>query len=406
MPQTQVIALLRRPAARLAAQVHLRRGAEVRRPGACRAQAARFFLDELLRNGTTTAVGLLLGASANRSTRFFAEAGRRGMRMIAGKVMMDRNAPAALLDTAERGYRREQGADRALARPRPAALRHHAALRRHLDARPSSRRPAPCRASTPAAPPDAPVGERGRDRLRRRSCFPGRGTTRDVYDRFGLLRPALAVRPLHPPGRARARGAVGERAGRRRFCPTSNLFLGSRPLRSRGAAGDAAGRCASALATDIGGGTSYSMLRHRRRSLQGAAAPRPEAAGARGLLHDDARQRPGTRPGGRDRQRSHPGIEADFVVLDARATPAMAQRMATVRRSRRGAVRADDDGRRPRGRRHLCDGRAGSASLSPKASISPRENSARASHRSDRARRSAGYGSPAAPWSGTPRRAR
>src|SRR5690606_5612686 len=68
------------------------------------ARIARFFLDELLRHGTTTAV--LFGSVHPASIdAFFAEAERRGARMIGGKVMMDRGAPAALLDTAESGYR-------------------------------------------------------------------------------------------------------------------------------------------------------------------------------------------------------------------------------------------------------------------------------------------------------------
>ncbi|MGQ3031177.1 MAG: amidohydrolase family protein, partial [Ferrovibrionaceae bacterium] len=67
------------------------------------AAGARFFLDELLRNGTTTAVvyGSVHAASAEA---FFTESARRGTAMIAGKVMMDRNAPPALCDTAQAAY--------------------------------------------------------------------------------------------------------------------------------------------------------------------------------------------------------------------------------------------------------------------------------------------------------------
>ena len=67
------------------------------------ARIARFFLDELLRNGTTTAV-VYCTVHPELVEAFFAESERRNTRMIAGKVMMDRNAPAALTDTAERGY--------------------------------------------------------------------------------------------------------------------------------------------------------------------------------------------------------------------------------------------------------------------------------------------------------------
>src|SRR3546814_1857987 len=66
-------------------------------------RVAAFFLDERARNGTTTAAvyGTVHAAAAEA---FFAESHRRNTRMIAGKVMMDRNAPAALSDSAARGY--------------------------------------------------------------------------------------------------------------------------------------------------------------------------------------------------------------------------------------------------------------------------------------------------------------
>ena len=67
------------------------------------ARMAAFFLDELIRSGTTTAMVYCTVHPASVDA-FFAEAQARSMRMIAGKVMMDRDAPEALMDTAERGY--------------------------------------------------------------------------------------------------------------------------------------------------------------------------------------------------------------------------------------------------------------------------------------------------------------
>ena len=64
---------------------------------------AEFFLDELLRCGTTTA--LVFGSVHPESVNaFFESALKRQLRMICGKVMMDRNAPAELCDTAEHSY--------------------------------------------------------------------------------------------------------------------------------------------------------------------------------------------------------------------------------------------------------------------------------------------------------------
>jgi len=67
------------------------------------AETASFFLTELLKNGTTTA--LVFGSSHTESVDAFFEAAKaRRLRMIAGKVMMDRNAPESVLDTAASSY--------------------------------------------------------------------------------------------------------------------------------------------------------------------------------------------------------------------------------------------------------------------------------------------------------------
>src|SRR5690554_1595331 len=66
-------------------------------------KTAAFFLNSLLSNGTTTA--LVFGTVHTASvTAFFEEAHKRNLRMICGKVLMDRNAPKALLDTPHTGY--------------------------------------------------------------------------------------------------------------------------------------------------------------------------------------------------------------------------------------------------------------------------------------------------------------
>src|SRR5687768_14558820 len=62
-----------------------------------------FLLDELLASGTTTAA-VYCSVHKGSAEAFFAESHRRNTRMIAGKVMMDRNAPPALTDTAESSY--------------------------------------------------------------------------------------------------------------------------------------------------------------------------------------------------------------------------------------------------------------------------------------------------------------
>ena len=97
---------------------------------------ASFFLDELARNGTTTAV--VYGSVHTQSVEaFFAESERRGTRMIAGKVMMDRGAPQRPARHPRARPRRERGADRTLARARPPALRDLSPFRADLERRPA-----------------------------------------------------------------------------------------------------------------------------------------------------------------------------------------------------------------------------------------------------------------------------
>ncbi len=71
------------------------------------AAAAEFFLDELLKNGTTSAA-VFATVHPQSADAIFKAADRRKMRLIAGKVLMDRNCPEALRDTAESAYEDSQ----------------------------------------------------------------------------------------------------------------------------------------------------------------------------------------------------------------------------------------------------------------------------------------------------------
>ena len=62
-----------------------------------------FFLDELVKNGVTTA-SVFCTSHPNSVDAFFEESSKRDLRMIAGKVLMDRNAPEGVCDTAQAGY--------------------------------------------------------------------------------------------------------------------------------------------------------------------------------------------------------------------------------------------------------------------------------------------------------------
>lgn len=281
---------------------------------------ARFFLDELLANGTTTAVvyGTVHAASAEA---LFAESERRGTRMVAGKVLMDRGAPPGLLDTAESGYRDSKaliarwhgrGRQSYAVSPRFALTSTEAQLaaagalaREHPD----------CHVQTHISENLAEVAAVA-------AAFPGERDYTAVYERFGLLRRgSLMGHCLHLSADEVARFATAGAVAV--FCPTSNLFLGSGLF--DGARMREAG-VPVAVATDVGGGTSYSMLRtmaeaYKVGQLRGQSLS-PDAAfhavtqgnavalGLDGLIGS-----------------FEPGREADAVVLDARATPAMAHRM-------------------------------------------------------------------------------
>jgi len=155
------------------------------------------------------------------------------------------------------------------------------------------------------------------------SLYPDSPDYLGVYERYGLLSPrALMGHCLHLS--PREIGVMAETGARPVFCPTSNLFLGS------GLFDDAGLRAAglvNAIATDVGGGTSYSMLQtlhegYKVLQLQGQNLHPLRAfhwitrGNAIALGLED---RIGTLA---------EGSEADIVVLDARATDAMALRMA------------------------------------------------------------------------------
>jgi cytosine/adenosine deaminase-related metal-dependent hydrolase len=131
------------------------------------AAMAKVFCDELLRNGTTTAL-VFCAVYPQSVEALFAEAERRGMRIAAGKVLMDRNAPEKLRDRAA-GLRRLQGADRTLARPWALSLCHHAALCRHLDAGAARCRGRVMARASGCAGADPHCGKPPRDRMDRRT---------------------------------------------------------------------------------------------------------------------------------------------------------------------------------------------------------------------------------------------
>lgn len=281
---------------------------------------AGFFVDELLRNGTTTAVsyGSVHPQSAEAA---FAAATRRGMGLIAGKSMMDRGAPPALLDTTQSSYDQTKaliarwhgrGRQRCVVTVRfaltstPAQMDAAGALLREH----------------PGVYFQTHLSENRAEIEAVRADFPDAIDYTDVYDRHGLLGPrSLFGHCIHLSDRELDRLAATRSVAV--FCPTSNLFIGSGLFDLARTAGRGV---RVGLATDVGGGTSYSMLRtaaeaYKVLQLQGqslsalAAFDRMTRGNAAALNLDG------------EIGVIAPGAFGDLVVLDARATPAMAHRM-------------------------------------------------------------------------------
>ncbi|MEO8508013.1 MAG: guanine deaminase [Betaproteobacteria bacterium] len=283
------------------------------------------YLRENLRHGITTAAVFCTVHAASADV-LFEEAAALDLRLIAGKVLMDRNAPEALLDTAQRGYDDSKAliarwhgrgrlayavTPRFAATSTPAQLDLAGALKREH--------------------PDVYVQSHLSENLAEvalvSSLFPQASSYLDVYARHGLTGPRTIYGHgvhlsesdfgfLHQSGTALA------------HCPTSNNFLGSGHFRLC-AAKDARRPVRVGLATDLGGGTSFSILRTMQAAYevaQASGSPLPPSSalylatrGAAQALDLD------------DRIGSiAPGMEADLAVLDLESSPLIEFRMRDV----------------------------------------------------------------------------
>ncbi|HTT10808.1 MAG TPA: guanine deaminase [Burkholderiaceae bacterium] len=283
------------------------------------AEAARFFLDELARHGTTSA--LVFGTSHAASIEALFEEGlRRNVRLIGGKCLMDRFCPEPLRDTAEGGV--QESAD--------LAARWHGRGRLAYAITPrfaatSTPRQLGLAGELARSRPELYIQSHVAENLDEirwvKELFPEARSYLDVYDRAGLLRErAVYAHCIWLDGDDRARMRASGAAAA--VCPTSNLFLGSGLFDFR-ASTDAG--MAITLATDVGGGQSFSMLATMR-AAHDVARLKGVPLGAAQLWYWATRG--GARAlGWEDRAGAlEAGFDADFVVLDPRATPLLARR--------------------------------------------------------------------------------
>jgi guanine deaminase len=300
--------------------------AESRYADAAHAQgvAARY-LDENLRHGITTAA--VFGTVHPESVdALFEASARRGLRMIAGKALMDRHVPAALLDTAQRGYdeskaliARWHGRDRLAyaITPRFAAT----SSPEQLDAAAALWR------ESPGTYVQSHVAENRAEVEWVASLFPEHPRYLDVYASHGLLgRRAIYAHGIHLDESDWAQLAETDTA--LAHCPTSNSFLGS-GLFALHEARKAARPVHVALATDLGAGTSFSMLRTMQAASEVAQLQAHPLSPLRAwwlATQGAARALDLDEPIGT----VAPGREADLVVVDMRSTPLIDFRMRYV----------------------------------------------------------------------------
>ena len=286
---------------------------------------ARVFLEECLRNGITTSC-VYCTVFPQSVDALFEEAERLGLRIAAGKVLMNRNAPDYLLDTTQSGYddskaliAKWHGRDRLMyaITPRfaPTSTADQLASAGELWS------------EFPDCYMQTHVSENRSEVAWVKELFPERKGYLDVYDHNHLCRPRAVfghgihltddeLHTMHRTGSAIS------------HCPTSNFFLGSGYLDVFRAA-DAARPVRVGLGTDLGAGTSFSILLTLNEAYKAAqlnnkvlTAGHAYYLATRGTAHamyiDD---KVGS---------IAPGMEADLVVLDMKSTPIIDYRMQFV----------------------------------------------------------------------------
>ena len=284
-------------------------------------QIANSYFDLVTAAGTTTTVSYCTIHPASVDA-YFGAAQARGLRVLGGKTCMDRNAPDTLIDTATSAYddskrllEKWHGVDRMsyVITPRfaptstPEQLEALGALWREH----------------PEVLMQTHISEQHEEIAWVQDLFPESRDYLDVYERFGLAgKGALFGHAIHLTERERDK--IKDMDASLIHCPTSNMFIGSGLFDMAGLmeVGHRIG-----LATDTGGGSSFSMLRtmaaaYEVGQLSGTALHPAQlwwlaTAGSANALH--LGDTIGTLA---------PGYDADIAVIDLSSTPAIAQRSA------------------------------------------------------------------------------
>ncbi len=223
-------------------------------------QIANLFLDELIKNGTTTVMTFCTSYKQSVDA-FFNASEKRNLRMVAGKVMMDRNAPEELCDNSEDSYKdsksliekwHNKGRLRYAVTPRFALTSSKSQLEQ------ASRllNEFPDMDGTKGVLLQTHLNENDEEIERVRELFPDSKNYFGVYDDFGITgRNSVFGHCIHNTDEEYQK--MADTGSKVALCPTSNLFLGSglfelEKLENYG--------IDVSLASDVGGGDSFSMF--------------------------------------------------------------------------------------------------------------------------------------------------
>jgi len=281
---------------------------------------AQFFLDQLLTNGTTTA--LVFGTVHPESVdAFFTQAEELNVRMICGKVMMDRNAPDNLTDTPESSYEESKAL---IEKWHGKGRLHYAVTPRFAPTSTSEQlhKAGQLLEEYPDVFMHTHLSENKNECAWVADLFPECENYLDVYDKHGLLsKRSVFAHGIHLCDSEYQR--LSDTDSSLSYCPTSNLFLGSGLFNLKKAEEF---NVDVGLGTDVGGGTSFSQLQtlneaYKIQQLRGEKLTALKSfylatlGGASALDLDDKIGNFTT------------GKEADFIVLDYKSTDLMRVRM-------------------------------------------------------------------------------
>jgi guanine deaminase len=287
-------------------------------------QTAHFFLNELFKNGTTTA---LVFATVHKSSvnAFFTASEHYNSRMICGKVMMDRNAPDDLCDTPQTSFDdtqelinqwHEKGRQLYAVTPRFAITSTPEQLEKAGE----------LLKNNPSVYMQTHLSENEDEINFVKELFPKRKNYLDVYDHYGLLGPrSVFAHGVHLEKADFER--LGETKSGIAFCPTSNLFLGSGLFDLQQAQQH---EIPVSVASDVGGGTSFSMLQtlneaYKVCQMKGYSLQARQAfymltlGNAKALSLDDKIGN------------FESGKEADFIVMDLNCTDLITRKISVCK---------------------------------------------------------------------------